>query len=132
LRMKLAQSEYRSWKYWVSKGAALPRYEIPVWEMCEKALKELDGHQKFVFLKDIISKVHKLWPRERVNENTIRCQVLRHCINCHPSHDEFPDKGKMWRQRKLFISDGQGGYRFYNEKRDHGIYIKALEEDEAS
>jgi len=107
----------------------MPRYEIPVWKMCEKALEELDGREKLVSLKAVVNKVRELWPRERVNENTIRCQVLRHCVNCHPSHDEFPDKGKMWRRRKLFITDGQGNYRFYDEKTDHGTYTKALEED---
>lgn len=107
------------------------KYSIFVWEMCIKALEQLSGRdEKYVSLKDIVSKVHELWSRENVNEGTIRDQVFRHCINCHPTHDEFPDRGKMWRRRKLFITDGKGNYRFYNEKTDRNIYAKALKEDE--
>jgi hypothetical protein len=110
----------------------MPRYEIPVWEMCAQALEILGGHENYVPLKSIINKIHELWPKEHVNDDTIRCQILRHCINCHPSHDDFPDKGKMWRQRKLFISDKQGNYRFYREKTDYNKYSEALKEDEES
>jgi len=77
-----------------------------------------------------VSKVQEMWPTENVNEETIRCQVFRHCVNCHPTHDEFPDRGKMWKQRQLFITDGKGNYRFYDEKKDKSIYMMAIEEDE--
>jgi len=108
----------------------MPRYVINVWEMCIKALEQLGGHGRYVPLKDIVDKVQELWPRESVNEGTIRCQIFRHCINCHPTHDDFPDKGRMWKQRKLFITDGKGNYRFYDQKKDESIYMKAIEEDE--
>lgn len=99
--------------------------------MCVKALEQLGGrNEKYVPLKDIVSKVRELWPTENVNEGTIRDQVFRHCINCHPTHDEFPDQGKMWKQRKLFVTDGRGNYRFYDEEMDRNIYMAALREDE--
>jgi len=41
----------------------MPRYEIPVWKMCEKALEELGDSEKLVSLKAIVNKVHELWPR---------------------------------------------------------------------
>ncbi|MEM3700675.1 MAG: hypothetical protein QXL57_07420 [Candidatus Bathyarchaeia archaeon] len=98
--------------------------------MCIQALEQLGGRKKYVPLKDIVAKVHELWLTQNVNEETIRCQVFRHCINCHPTHDEFPDKGKMWRQRKLFVTDGKGNYRFYDEGKDRKIYVASLREDE--
>jgi hypothetical protein len=98
--------------------------------MCIKALEQLSGREKYVPLKDIVSAVRELWPRENVNEGTIRDQIFRHCINCHPTHDEFPDRGKMWRQRRLFITDGKGNYRFYDEKRDKHVYIMAIQQHE--
>ena len=109
----------------------MPGYVVPVWKMCVKALEQLGGrNKKYVPLKDIVSKVRRLWPTENVNEGTIRDQVFRHCINCHPTHDEFPDGGKMWKQRALFVTDGNGNYRFYDEKKDRNIYLTALKEDE--
>jgi hypothetical protein len=108
----------------------MKRYTIPVWEMCVKALEQLDGGKKYVSLKNIVDKVRELWLTENVNEETIRCQIFRHCVNCHPTHDQFPDGGKMWRRRKLFVTDGKGNYRFYDEKSDREIYLKALQEDE--
>jgi len=109
----------------------MPRYVIPVWEMCVEVLEQLGGRNgKYVPLKDIVGRVRELWLGENVNEETIRCQVFRHCINCHPTHDEFPDRGKMWKQRKLFVTDGKGNYRFYDEKIDRNIYLAALREDE--
>lgn len=109
----------------------MPRYVIPVWEMCVKALEKLgERNEEYVPLKDIVSKVRELWLTENVNKGTIRDQVFRHCINCHPTHDEFPDRGKMWRQRKLFVTDGRGNYRFYDEKTDRNMYMVALREDE--
>lgn len=107
----------------------MPRYVIPVWKMCVKALEELGGRERYISLKDVVSKVHELWPRENVNEGTIRCQVFRHCVNCHPTHDDFPDHGKMWKQRRLFVTDGTGNYRFYDEERDRNTYMAALRED---
>lgn len=98
--------------------------------MCVKALENLGGHERYVPLKDIVKKVQELWSRENVNDGTIRDQVFRHCINCHPTHDEFPDQGKMWRQRKLFVTNGKGNYRFYDEKKDRSIYMMAIKEDE--
>lgn len=108
---------------------AMPRYTIPVWEMCIKALEQLGGRKGYVSLRDIVDKVRELWFEENVNEETICCQIYRHCVNCHPRHDQFPDKGKMWKQRRLFITDGKGNYRFYNEETDKEIYLKALQED---
>lgn len=98
--------------------------------MCVKALEQLGGHERYVPLKDAVRKVQELWPKENVNEGTIHDQVFRHCINCHPTHDDFPDRGKMWKQRKLFVTDGKGNYRFYDEKKDRSIYMMAIKEDE--
>lgn len=99
--------------------------------MCVRALEQLGGRgEKNIPLKDNVSKILELWPTENVDEQTIRCQVFRHCINCHPTHDEFPDKGKMWKQRSLFITDRKGNYRFYNQKTDENVYISAVKEDE--
>ena len=108
----------------------MPRYVIYVWKMCIQALEKLGGRERYVPLKDIVSKVQEMWSAENVNEETIRCQVFRHCVNCHPTHDQFPDRGKMWKQRQLFITDGKGNYRFYDEKKDKSIYRMAIEEDE--
>ena len=52
-----------------------------------------------------------------------------HCISRHPAHDSFPDKGRKWKQRKSFVTEGCGRYRFYDEDKDKEIYEKALEED---
>ena len=105
------------------------RYCIPVWEMCSKALTDLQGNEKYVPLIDIVHKIHQMYPNENVNETTIRCQIISHCINRHPSHDKFPDKGKKWKKTRLFITDGNGRYRFYNEEKDREIFNKAVEED---
>ena len=70
-----------------------------------------------------------MYPNENVKENTIRCHVIMYCINRHPAHDDFPDKGKIWKRTKLFITDENGRYCFYNEERDRAIYDKAIEED---
>ena len=59
----------------------------------------------------------------------MRCQVIMHCISRHPAHDSFPDKGRKWKQRKSFVTEGCGRYRFYDEDKDKEIYEKALEED---
>ena len=106
------------------------RYSIYVWQMCIQALEELGGHARYIPLIDIVQKVHELWPDENVNKGTIRDQTFRHCINCHPTHDEFPDKGKMWKRRKLFVTDGEGNYRFYDENKDKEMYHLAVMEDE--
>ena len=107
------------------------RYCIQVWEMCSKALTDLYGNEKYVPLIDIVHKIQQMYPNENVNEGTIRCQVVVHCINRHPAHDDFTDKGKIWKRTKLFITDGNGRYRFYNEEieKDREIFNKAIEED---
>jgi hypothetical protein len=108
------------------------KYAIPVWQMCVRALDQLGGRDgQLIPLIEIVRKVRELWPIENVNEGTIRDQVFKHCINCHPTHDEFPDRGKMWKQRKLFVTDGQGNYRFYDQKIDAIVYMSAVKQDES-
>jgi hypothetical protein len=63
--------------------------------MCNKALDELGRHsERYIPLCDIVRKVHELWPTENVNEGTIRDQVFRHRINCHPTLTNFPTVAK--------------------------------------
>ena len=107
----------------------MPRYSIPVWKMCVEALNALGGETSFIPLITIVNKVRELYTSENVNEGTIRHQVLCHCVNCHPGHDSYVEKGRYWREKKLFVSDGRGNYRFYSDQTDRDLYIRALEED---
>ena len=99
----------------------------PVWKMAKDALKDLGGDQNWIQLINIVNKIHERWPS--VNGGTIRCQVRIRCVNGHPGHDEYPDKGKMWRTQPTFISNKSGKYRLYNKERDYIIYLAALKED---
>jgi len=103
------------------------KYSKDVWMMARDALTNLGGDKNWIQLIDIVNKVHENWPG--VNSSTIRCQVRMRCVNGHPSHDEYPDKGKMWREQPTFVCSKPGKYRLYNKERDSSIYLAALTED---
>ena len=105
----------------------MTKYSQPVWKMAKDALAELGGDQNWIQLCNIKRKIHERWPD--VNNNTISCQVRNRCVNGHPGHDEYPDKGKMWREQPTFVSNKSGKYRLYNKERDYVIYLEALKED---
>ncbi len=104
----------------------MTRYSKPVWEMGRDALRELGGNDVWVRLAEIVDRVQSNYATENVNSSTIRCQIFCHCVNRHPTHDDFPDKGRMWQERRLFVTDGSGNYRLYSEPRDIAIYREAL------
>jgi hypothetical protein len=106
----------------------MARYSIPVWRMAKKALIELGGEHRYVPLIDIVNRVRERWQSENVNESTIRLQVRGRCVNGHPGHDAFPDKGKMWREQPTFISNNAGAYRLFDPQKDQEIYKAALAE----
>ena len=105
----------------------MSKYSKDVWIMARDTLRELGGENNWVQLGDIVNKIHEKWPG--VNPHTIRCQVRIRCVNGHPSHDQFPDKGKMWREQPTFVSNNSGKYMLYNKDRDYQIYLTALAED---
>jgi hypothetical protein len=106
----------------------MTRYSIPVWQMAKQALQELGGENQYVPLINIVNRVLEKWRDEEVVPNTIRCQVRMRCVNGHPGHDDYPDKGKMWREQPTFVSNRNGAYRLYNPNQDQVIYEKALAE----
>lgn len=77
----------------------MPRYDIPVWRMCEEAAKLLP--ETFAPV-DIIRKVHEKHPH--VNSTTIRCQVIGSSPN-HPSSKHYPTS------HRLFYYLGSGRFR---------------------
>lgn len=89
----------------------MPRYQIPVWKMCEEAAKELPEIFSPI---DIIRKVHEKYPE--VNRTTIRCQVIAASPN-HPSSKHYPTS------HRLFYYLGNGRFRFL--KPDDKIIEKA-------
>ena len=103
-------------------------YSIPVWKMAKQALTELGGDKKYVPLIDIVTRVRERWYSEDVNEGTIRHQARMRCVNGHPGHDSYPDRGKMWREQPTFVSDRHGGYRLFDPETDQAIYATALAE----
>lgn len=96
--------------------------------MAKKALIELGGENNYIQLISIVNRVHDLWNSENVNVNTIRCQVRMRCVNGHPGHDDFPDKGMLWRTQPTFVSNNAGAYRIFSPEKDREIYNKALAE----
>jgi hypothetical protein len=110
----------------------MTRYSIPVWRMAKKALIELGGEHRYVPLIDIVNRVRDRWQSENVNEGTIRLQVRTRCVNGHPGHDAFPDRGKMWREQPTFVSNKAGAYRLFDPEKDQDIYKAALVEHEES
>ncbi len=104
-------------------------YSKPVWKLAKEALAKLGGDTNWIQLREIVKKVQEDHPDDHVNEHTIRCQVRGRCVNGHPSHDGFPDKGKMWREQPTFVSNKSGKYRIYNKKRDYAIYLASLAQD---
>jgi len=103
-------------------------YSIPVWKMVKQALTELGGDKEFVPLINIVTWVRERWYSEDVNEGTIRCQARMRCVNGHPGHDSYPDRGKMWREQPTFVSDRHGRYRIFNPETDQALYAAALAE----
>ena len=97
--------------------------------MARDTLLKLGGDKNWIQLGEIVNGVRSKWANEEVNEGTIRCQVRMRCVNGHPGHDDYPDKGKMWREQPTFIWNKSGKYRLYNKERDYAIYIAALAED---
>jgi hypothetical protein len=106
----------------------MARYSIPVWRMARKALIELGGEHSYIPLIDIVNRVRDHWQSENVNEATIRLQVRGRCVNGHPGHNSFPDKGKMWREQPTFVSNNAGAYRLFDPEKDQEIYTAALAE----
>jgi len=107
----------------------MSKYSKPVWQMCKEAAAQLGGKYKWIPLLEIVKQVQKNYPEESVNKGTIRDQIFRHCVNCHPTHDHFPDRGKSWRERKVFVTDGKGNYRLFDEVKDKEIYEEELRRD---
>lgn len=105
-------------------------YQSPVWRMAKQALEELGGSKQFVPLISIVRRVLENWPDQKINEHTIRLQVRRFCVNGHPGHDAFPDKGKGWRESPTFVSDGKGSYRLFDPEKDRKIFDLALAQDQ--
>ncbi len=105
----------------------MTKHSLPVWKMDRDALEALGGDHNWIQLINVVNKVHERWPD--VNGSTIRCQMRMRCVNGHPGHDEYPDKGKMWREQPTFVSNHSGKYRLYNKERDYAIYLAALKED---
>ena len=89
----------------------MPRYDIPVWKMCEEAAKLLP--ESFAPI-DIIRKVHEKYPH--VNSMTIRCQVIASSPN-HPSSKYYSTS------HKTFYYLGSGRFRFL--KPDDNLIEKA-------
>jgi len=73
----------------------MKKYSKDVWMMARDMLRELGGDKNWIQLGDIVNGVRNKCASEDVNEGTIRCQVRMRCVNGHPGHDDFPDKGKM-------------------------------------
>ena len=101
------------------------KYSRPVWEMAEHVARGLGGNERWLPLIEIVQGVQRRF-QEDVNEHTIRHQVIRHCVNRHPGHDSYPDKGKFWQERRVFVTDGNGNYRLYSEPRDLDVFKDAL------
>lgn len=105
------------------------KYSVPVWKMAKDILCDLGGTEKWIPLIDIVTGVREKWNQENVNEGTIRCQIYCRCVNCHPSHDQFPDNGNIWKKEPTFITNGEAKYKLFNLERDKEIYINSLYED---
>jgi len=77
----------------------MPKYDIPVWKMCEEASRELP--ETFTPI-EVIRKIQE--KRPNVKPNTIRC----HVIGLSPNH---PSSKHYTMGRELFYYLGNGRYR---------------------
>ena len=85
--------------------------------MCVRALEQLGGRgEKNIPLKDIVSKILELWPTENVDEQTIRCQVFRHCINAIRLMMNSPIRGKCGNKEDCLSQIGKATIDFIIRK----------------
>ena len=96
----------------------MPRYEIPVWKMCDEASKNLPEIFSPI---DVIKEIHKKYPD--VKKNTIRC----HVIGCTPNHPSY----KHYSTNKNFFKYLSNGKFCLTDKDVEGLEIvQEAEEDE--
>lgn len=96
----------------------MPKYDIPVWKMCEEAARSLSE----IFTPiEVIRKVHEKYPD--VNSTTIRCQTMG-LSPSHPSSRYYPTS------HRLFCYLGKGRFRLL--KPSDKIVEKTTESCESS
>lgn len=92
----------------------MPRYSKPVWQMIKEALERLGE----AFPLDVIQYIKENYPEDRVNERTIRAQLIASCVN-HSSAHYYPNT-----QRFSFLLR-TGKYRTYNPEIDGQWVVEA-------
>ncbi len=98
----------------------MPKYDIPVWKMCEEVAKSLP--EEFAPI-DVIRKVLEKYPK--VKPVTIRCQVFASTPN-HPSNKYYPTS------HKLFYYLGNGKFCLLKKGEENVAVPKELNDEEES
>ncbi len=94
----------------------------PAWVMARDTLEQMGGKTKSFKMVDIVNKLYEHNPNIQIKKSTVDHQISRFCVNCHPTHDQFPDHGKSWKKNPLFIKEDTGLYRLFDPETDNEIY----------
>lgn len=85
----------------------MTNYSKPVWKMIKEVLEDSEE----AYPLEVIRQIRLKYPNDKVNERTIRAQLIATSVN-HTSAHYYPNT-----QRFLFLLPG-GKYRLYNPETD--------------
>ena len=91
--------------------------------------RTLAAHQPTFTLAEVIAEIKRVHPGVPLNEGTVRCQVAMYCVNAHPAHDGYPDKGASWKRNPHFFKESRGAYRLFNPATDAAVYAAEVARD---
>ena len=96
----------------------MPKYEIPVWKMCEEVSKNLPEIFSPI---EVIKEIHKKYPN--LKSNTIRCHVFG-CTPNYPSYKHYSTN------RNFYKYLGSGKFCLLDKGLKEIEFVQESEEDE--
>lgn len=110
----------------------MKRYPKTLSVLVAEAASGLSANHPTFIMADLIRWLQERYPGVAFNQGAVRSHIIQHTVNGHPSHDDYADHGRRWKERPLFMRVGRGVFRVFSKKKDREAYAREVERDRAN
>lgn len=108
----------------------IKRYPKTLSVLVSEAAQGLSVKQRTFSAADVIRWLQEHYPGVEFHNGAVRCHIIQHTVNAHPSHDDYPDHGRRWKEQPVFVRQARGVYRAFDSKKDQAAYDAEVRQDQ--
>jgi len=110
---------------------AMKRYPKTLSVLVSEAAQGLSSQRSDYSAAEVIRWLQTQYPTVDFHKGAVRCHIVQHTVNAHPSHDGYPDHGRRWKERPVFVRMARGVYRAFDRKKDQAVYDLEVRRDQS-